>query len=133
MEGLFSTVADMANRSTLYKRHETRNKLFHNNNNNKDFAHSSHEAIDDSVMDTLWNLPSRSTIYKARKIHHEEMHHHPHAGLRHMPIHGYANNYNSNSNNNTTGVGGVLDALSQMTRESTIFRRNSDRNKFLHA
>ena len=116
----FATLSEMANRSTIYKRHEARNSL-HAENSSGQPAHAPHVPIDNSIGETLSNLTRRSTIYKNRDVHHTEMHHDNNAEQRHMEA-SMAHHHD-----------GIFETLNSMVGESSIFDRNLRRNTFLQS
>lgn len=116
---MFSTLSDLANRSSIYKRHEARNNS-HNGNDAGQPVHPPHVPVDSSIGETLSNMTRRSTIHKTHAIHHQEMHHDSHAGEKHMSP-STAHHHDS-----------VVETLTQMGGESSIYDRNSRRNTFLH-
>lgn len=116
----FATLSEMANRSTIYKRHETRNSL-HTDNGAGQPAHAPHVPVDNSIGETLSNLTRRSTIHKHRELHHHEMHHDNNAGQRHMEA-PMAHHHD-----------GIFETLNSMVGESSIFDRNLRRNEFLQS
>mmetsp|Transcript_11645 Transcript_11645/g.31899 ORF Transcript_11645/g.31899 Transcript_11645/m.31899 type:complete len:122 (+) Transcript_11645:192-557(+) len=116
----FSALAETANRSSIYKRHEARNNS-HKGSAAGPPVHATHQPVDHSIMETLGQLARRSTIHKTHELHHQEMHHDPHAGERHM------------SNNSAHHHEGLRETFVSMNSESSIYDRNSRRNEFLHA
>eukprot|EP00934_Nitzschia_sp_Nitz4_P008248 Nitzschia sp. Nitz4//scaffold46_size129759//26221//26577//NITZ4_003487-RA/size129759-processed-gene-0.131-mRNA-1//1//CDS//3329552553//8238//frame0 len=117
---MLSNLSDMANRSTVYKRHEVRSDS-HNGSEAGAPAHPPHQATSHSVGETLSNLTKSSTIFGAHHTHHNEMHHDPHAGERHMTadvVHHQDK---------------VSETLSHLNQDSSIYDRNARRNEFLHS
>jgi hypothetical protein len=114
----FSALADMANRSSIYKRHEARDSS-HNGSAAGQPVHAPHQPVDHSIGETLSNLARRSTIHKTHEVHHQEMKHDPHAGERHM------------SANAVHHHKGLRETFVSMSSESSIYDRNSRRNEHL--
>lgn len=114
---MIASLSEMVNKSTIYKRHEARNSTHSNGGAHQ--THQTHVPIDTSIGETVSKLTRRSTIYKSRDIHHQEMHHDSHAGQRHMQP--------SMSHHHDS----LVETLSHLADESSIFDRNLRRKSFL--
>jgi len=107
---------DMATQSTIFKRHEIRNRQHHSEEADK-AIHPPHAPTDHSLGETFSKMNTRSTIYQ----HHDEHHHEMHMSIQpeeHMkPVATY-------KDHNHEGIG---ETISHMAAESTIYRRNTRR------
>eukprot|EP00568_Trieres_chinensis_P000409 CAMPEP_0183311018 /NCGR_PEP_ID=MMETSP0160_2-20130417/34727_1 /TAXON_ID=2839 ORGANISM="Odontella Sinensis, Strain Grunow 1884" /NCGR_SAMPLE_ID=MMETSP0160_2 /ASSEMBLY_ACC=CAM_ASM_000250 /LENGTH=125 /DNA_ID=CAMNT_0025475471 /DNA_START=94 /DNA_END=471 /DNA_ORIENTATION=+ len=120
MTNPLEAATEIATRSTIFKRHETRKNKHRGDEAGKPI-HPPHEPQDKSLAETVAKLNTRSTIYKTHKFHHDEMHHEADREVKHMQLDG------------ATHHDGLIETLTHMPTESTIHRRNTRRNEFLHA
>lgn len=120
MEQLSNLGSDLINRSTIFKRHEVRCES-HNGAQASSPTHLPHQATSHSIGETLTNLNKTSTIYGFHDTHHQEMHHDQHAGEKHMAA------------NATHRDDKLVETLSHLKDESSIYDRNVRRNDFLHS
>ena len=120
----FDSFSKFANQSTIYKRHEARNKS-HQVSSSLDATmapnHPSHQpTVDSSLGVTIRKFGSRSTIYNTHELHHVGLKHNVSESGPHM-------NPNMNHHHDS-----LLDTVTSMPMESSIYERNCMRNQFLH-
>ena len=118
----FDSLSKFANQSTIYKRHEARN-IGHQPVDIATVSHPSHQPqVDANLGVTIRKFGSRSTIYNNHQLHHH--------GLKHNVGGEQQRHMNPNMAHHHDSL---VDTVTSMPVESSIYERNSMRNQFLHS